>query len=413
MPARHRVPPALVLACLAPLAVASLPYGNAAGPPRCGGEVATIVGTSGSDRLTGTAKRDVIVGLGGDDVIEGGGRADVLCGGAGSDRLIGGAGDDQLLGGADRRSTGPGGSFLVGDTLLGGPGDDRLNGGGDRRTVDDRRRPDTYSFAESPGGVVVDLSGPTGSATGEGEDRIVLGPANGVTGSAYADTVTGSSAADTVDGGAGPDTITTGGGADTVFPDGHSGAEGRDLVSTGPGADLVSSLAGRDQISTGGGPDFVEAFSPDPTAVDAGPGDDYVGQNIAPGKGATARGGLGDDVVAFYGRLLAGQTPAARFTVDHRSGVTSASGEVTAAGTIQGFEGHRLIGALRWRFLGAEPAERVWAIEGGPLRALMGGGDDQATGSPVDDLLDGGPGTDTGYRGGGKDTCRSMERGDC
>ncbi len=410
---RRRVAPALVLASLVPLTVAAVPLGAAAGVPRCDGVAATVVGTAGHDTLRGTAGRDVVVGLGGDDTIDALGGDDVVCGGPGSDRLVGGPGEDRLYGGGDRLSDGPGGTFLVGDTLLGGPGDDLLDGGDDSRRADDRRRPDTYSWAGAGSAVTVDLSGRLGRATGEGSDRIVLGPAHGLTGSAYADTITGSAARDTVDGGAGGDTIATGGGADTVFPDGQAGLEGRDTVSTGPGADLVSSLAGRDRIAAGGGSDFVEAFSDSPTEVDTGPGDDYLGQLVAPGRGAVAAGGPGDDVVAFYGRLLANQSPAARFTVDLREGRTSVSGEVTASGTVRGFEGHRLVGALRWRFLGGAASDRVWGIEGGPLRAVMGGGNDSVTGTPRDDLIDGGAGTDSGYRGGGRDTCRSVERGDC
>lgn len=402
--------PVLVLVVL----TASSPLSStAAGAPRCGGRPATIVGTSGSDSLTGTAKADVIVGRGGDDVISGLGGDDRICGGPGSDRLLGGAGHDALYGGTDKRADGPGGSFLVGDVLAGGTGDDVLNGGADDRRADSRRRPDTVSFADARAGVVVDLSGTVGTAVGEGEDTIVLGDAHGVVGSAYADSITGSTGPDRVDGGAGPDTISTGGGADLVFPDGLDGQPGRDVVESGPGSDLVSSLSGRDQISTGRGADFVEAFSSEPTAVDLGPGQDYLGQNITPGNSADAQGGGGDDVVAFYGSLLAGESPSARFTVDYRTGVTAASGSVAATGTIGGFEGHRLLGPLRWRFLGSDLPERVWAIQGGPLRARMAGGADQLTGTPGDDLLDGGPGTDLGYGKGGDDDCRSLERGDC
>lgn len=85
--------------------------------PRCGGWVATIVGTQRGERILGTARRDVIVGLGGNDTVHGGGGNDVICGGSGNDTLIGGAGADQILGGTGR------------DRLLGGAGHDRLSGG--------------------------------------------------------------------------------------------------------------------------------------------------------------------------------------------------------------------------------------------------------------------------------------------
>lgn len=86
-------------------------------PPRCGGKAATIVGTSGNDRLRGTSGPDTIVGLGGNDTISGLGGKDVICGGRGKDRLRGGGGNDKLLGGAGK------------DTLNGGPGKDRCVGG--------------------------------------------------------------------------------------------------------------------------------------------------------------------------------------------------------------------------------------------------------------------------------------------
>jgi Ca2+-binding RTX toxin-like protein len=111
---------------------------------RCGGRIATIVGTNGNDVIEGTSGPDVIVGLGGDDIINGGGGADIICGNsgndridgqAGRDRLIGGAGNDVLVGGGGRDLLigGGGSDALYGgggnDILKGGPGDDYLDGG--------------------------------------------------------------------------------------------------------------------------------------------------------------------------------------------------------------------------------------------------------------------------------------------
>jgi RTX calcium-binding nonapeptide repeat (4 copies) len=94
--------------------------GPAPGPggrkPRCGGKRATLVGTSGRDRLRGTRRADVIVGLGGNDVIRAGRGNDLVCAGAGNDYVDGGAGNDRLSGGSG------------GDRLLGGAGRDRLTG---------------------------------------------------------------------------------------------------------------------------------------------------------------------------------------------------------------------------------------------------------------------------------------------
>lgn len=103
--------------------------------PKCAGRTATVVGTSGADRLKGTKKADVIVGLGGNDTIKGLGGNDVVCAGAGADKVFGGAGNDQVFGegGNDMVFGGPGADRLLGqagaDTLVGGPGKDQEIGG--------------------------------------------------------------------------------------------------------------------------------------------------------------------------------------------------------------------------------------------------------------------------------------------
>jgi uncharacterized delta-60 repeat protein len=104
--------------------------GGAAGPVKCAGRKATIIGTKGKDVLKGTRRRDVIAGLGGKDTLRGLKGNDLVCGGAGKDKLIGGPGKDRLLGqgGRDILKGGPGKDKLVGgpgkDKLLGGPGKD-------------------------------------------------------------------------------------------------------------------------------------------------------------------------------------------------------------------------------------------------------------------------------------------------
>jgi glucose/arabinose dehydrogenase len=83
---------------------------------KCGGAVATTIGTKGDDRLRGSAGRDVVVALGGDDVLIGKGDGDFLCGGAGDDRLVGHGGADRLNGGTGN------------DSCNGGKGADTLPG---------------------------------------------------------------------------------------------------------------------------------------------------------------------------------------------------------------------------------------------------------------------------------------------
>ena len=112
--------------------------GSANSVPRCGGKRATIVGTTGKDRLKGTRRADAIVGLGGNDRISGLAGNDVICGGAGNDRISGGSGNDRLSGdaGKDSVSGDNGNDRLAGgsgvDSLNGGPGRDNLNGNAGR-----------------------------------------------------------------------------------------------------------------------------------------------------------------------------------------------------------------------------------------------------------------------------------------
>ncbi len=408
MPVHRGVLAALLLA-VASLLPASAPVGAA--PPSCGGRTATVVGTTGDDTLRGTRRADVVVALAGDDSVDGGGGDDLVCGGSGVDRIDGGAGDDRLLGQGDRLDRGPAGTTLTGDVLDGGPGDDVLDGGRDTRRADTRLRPDRYSWASATAGVVVDATGRSGRATGSGTDRLQLQAGGiGLVGSPYDDRITGSPGADRIDGGAGGDEIVAGGGSDQVFPDGLEGAAGDDQVAAGPGADLVASLAGRDGIDTGAGEDYVEATSSLPTRVDAGPDDDQLLQDLVPGRGAESDGGTGDDLVTFLGQRLAGR--ATEVAVDLRDGTTSAVG-VRARGAVAGVERVRLLGGLRWVVRGTGAPERVWAVEGGPLRVTAAGGDDRITGSPRADTLDGGAGSDTADGRGGRDTCRSVEHGGC
>lgn len=76
------------------------------GPIRCGGEVASIVGSDAKDRIRGTNGRDVIATVGGRDRVDGRGGRDVICGGPGNDELKGGGGRDAIDGGDGRDKCG-------------------------------------------------------------------------------------------------------------------------------------------------------------------------------------------------------------------------------------------------------------------------------------------------------------------
>jgi Ca2+-binding RTX toxin-like protein len=409
-----RALPVLRLTAIALLVAAVLPAGSPAqaGPPRCHGEPATILGTGGDDRLVGTARRDVVVAGAGDDHVRSLGGRDLVCGGPGADVLDGGAGADRLYGGTDRVGDDPGGTFLVGDVLRGGAGSDLLVGGWDERSVDARRRPDTYSWSDAGRGVVVDLSGSTGVAKGWGRDTIRIALRMGVQGSPFADTLTGTDRSDDLAGLDGGDRVNGLDGADRIFAD-RRGGSGRDVVRGGRGPDLIGSYAGRDELYAGPGSDFVEAYGAEPVVVRGQGGADQVAQAIPRRSGMGSVGGSGADVVSLYGDALEGGSPRPRFTVDLRRGRTSVALPRTVTGTIGGYEEYRLIGDLRWGFRGTTGPDRVWSITGGGLDARTYAGNDRVTGSPYADRVDAGRGRDVAYTGAGRDVCRGVERGSC
>jgi uncharacterized repeat protein (TIGR01451 family) len=118
---------------------------EAGAQPTCRGEVATIVGTPGANRLRGTKGKDVILARGGDDKVRGLAGRDLICAGGGDDKVRGGGADDKVIGGGghDRLGGQAGDDVLKGnagrdrlkggsgdDALRGGPGNDRCHGGG-------------------------------------------------------------------------------------------------------------------------------------------------------------------------------------------------------------------------------------------------------------------------------------------
>jgi Ca2+-binding RTX toxin-like protein len=272
--------------------------------------------------------------------------------------------------------------------------------------------PDTVSYVDAARGVVVDLSADVPIATGEGTDTLRFTEGTGVRGSAHADTLVGSTGADQLVGGPGDDQVSGMAGADVLRGEARGDTEpGADLLDGGRGDDLLGSYAGQDTLAGGAGRDFVEALSDRPARVAAGPGDDYVAQNVVRGSGTDSDGGGGRDILVSHGGGLEGEKPRATFTVDLRTGTSRTSAGGT--GTVGAFEEHRFVGNLAWLFHGTPEADRVWAMTGGPLEARTGGGNDWLRGSARDDLLDGGAGTDEVVPSAGDDTCRRVERGSC
>lgn len=110
----------------------------------CNGRIATLLGTSGDDKINGTPGPDVVVSFGGNDIINTFGGKDVICSGSGNDIINAGADADEVRAGTgddtidagdgpDRIYAGSGDDSVLGgegaDTLYGQSGDDVLDAG--------------------------------------------------------------------------------------------------------------------------------------------------------------------------------------------------------------------------------------------------------------------------------------------
>ncbi|MFO1151168.1 MAG: calcium-binding protein [Alsobacter sp.] len=149
-------------------------------------------------------------GNGLDNIITGNDQVNVLNGQAGNDTLIGGVGNDQLVGGAGA------------DSLVGGSGVQDLA---------------SYSTSTLAGGIVVSLTNPssnTGDALGDNYSGV-----EGLIGSSFADTLTGTGGANRLQGGAGNDVIDGLAGADTML-----GGQGDDTFYVDNTSDGVFENAG-------------------------------------------------------------------------------------------------------------------------------------------------------------------------
>lgn len=165
----------------------------------CNGIQATVIGTSGNDRLVGTNGPDVFAGLQGDDEIIGLGGDDIICGGKGNDLLIGGEGFDVIYGAqgndtiygangndANQRQDVKGGRYFGGagndwiygtnrwDRMQGGPGSDSMFG----FTGRDWMRGGANNDRLDGGGGIDDMN------AGNGNDDLVVGSGDLVRGGA-------------------------------------------------------------------------------------------------------------------------------------------------------------------------------------------------------------------------------------
>jgi Ca2+-binding RTX toxin-like protein len=383
---------------------------------RCGGRVATIVGTARSEVIHGTAGADVIFAAGGDDTVFGLGGDDRICGGAGSDRLSGGRGNDRLYGGADAlRPTDEGTTELTGDILSGDAGNDRLVPGHDTRSADDVSR-DVLSWDSATRGVQVDVA--RGSASGQGTDTFV-GHVVAILGSRYDDVLRGSKFADQLHGARGSDRIAGRAGPDDLFADDLSfelKRGGADVVYGGPGIDWINASGGPDRLYGGPGGDTIGDSGDGSDQISGGTGGDLIIDDLSskPGTERVA-GGPGSDRYEIYGNRVNPDADPATATLDLASGDLNFQGpSLTVHSRLTGFENVGLnLWSTSWTITGTSGPDEIGASGTSGTVFHAGGGDDVFTGSYHDDVFDGGPGTDRAVAmGNGDDTCISVEQFD-
>lgn len=397
---------------LIPPGAAMLTATATAAPASCLGRPATIVGTTGDDRLLGTSGPDVIVGGLGNDRIEGFDGADVICGNDGGDTMFGGAGADRIEGGPAGMSYG---SDYVPNRLRGGPGADELDPG-----TDSRWDPETgwvvgiIDYTYEPRAVAVDLA----AGTVDNGDRITYRRATQLIGSAYADTLKGGDHGDRLTGGPGNDLLSGRAGDDRLEPESPGQRSGdRDRALGGGGNDHLWSEHGRDALLGGEGDDYLGTVFPG--LLDGGAGDDQLDVDVPRRDGEIGvLCGAGDDRTGVYGVTPVTASPRWRMSIDVPAERLAYGPYGT--GRISGCETYDFAAVnARYRFVGSDAAEEIWADDsyegwaGGPLVADTGGGNDFVRGARSgNDRIDLGAGTDR-VNARRSSICFAWERGYC
>lgn len=188
----------------------------------------TLAGDENANRLEGGRGNDGLVGRGGNDILIGGSGNDTLAGDAGADLLSGGGGADALHGfsiGVDERTDGRNASALFTGVELG------------ESDVNYRYYGDTASYADSPRGVRVLLTGQAGEGGyAEGDTYAYI---ESVIGSNHDDRLVGNAGRNALTGGRGNDILEGGGERDAfIFRSGDGKDEIRDF-SLGAAGDLL------------------------------------------------------------------------------------------------------------------------------------------------------------------------------
>lgn len=339
----------------------------------------TITGDGGPNVLKGNAQFDHLNGLGGADTLDAGPAGGTLDGGPGADTLAGtaqlgvdiasyatraasepvevdladalgtdgapgendtlaatidgvegGAGDDRIVlanqnGGS---AVGNGGSdTLIGspaiDLLKGGDGNDTITPGAGADQVVGEAGTDTVSYADAPGPVALDFSGP-GADGPVAEPDTFVGTVERAVGGAFADTLTADATTLSLDGAGGNDTITGG-----ALPNDLLGGGGDDeLEARGGAADTLACGTGTDGFFADSGTDTVAA---DCETDHAAPGGGGGGGTGGGGTGGGGTGGGGTVTTRRAPVLSALSLSRRQFTVGRAA--TAISAARTRAGT--------------------------------------------------------------------------------
>ena len=214
---------------------------------------ATLVDTSGNDRIVGTSSNDMgpvtkdLHGGPGNDLVEGQGGVDSVVGGGGADLLRGGTGDDQL--------DGVSGELVArGDEIHCGEGNDSVNATRNDFVASDCE--EVRFLAAGPAQAALPLL--------VGTDR-----AEQIKGTRSAEEIRGLGGADEIVDGRGRDALYGGGGPDDLI--GYGGDASMDRFSGGGGDDTFQSRdvpAVEDIVSCGAGTDKVYADKADVISED-------------------------------------------------------------------------------------------------------------------------------------------------
>jgi Ca2+-binding RTX toxin-like protein len=356
---------------------------------RCGGQKADVVGGGGDNKIkTDKHGPQVIVGGAGDDLIISKRNKDIICGGPGNDRIFSGTGRDKVFGeaGNDFIDEGPGSGKAFGaggdDTIVGGGGGETMRGGvGNDRLFGEIQ--DDKMFGDLGDDLLVG---------GQGIDKMSGGGGN--------DWLRGDTNQDKYFGDAGDDTASF---ATATPPGPHPTRDGVD-IDVGSGSargddsqesfhgieNIVGSLfedrisgAGGGSVRGMGGGDDCDGFSTTDCPATVGtPPVAYVANPESPDPGVVVFGGAGGDTV----------------TVNESAGGVTISGSVTPGPGCSAGGGGVVCARPAFEF----GYVLLWGGEGndnltvGRLAVTTGVKGD---GGPGDDVLNGGPASDTLFPG--------------